>query len=252
LRDAATDASVEVDASDAGAAEETGSDAASTQQQDSGNDGGVSDGASLPDSASDAGSTSDAAVTCPAGLDGGAGCAELLVPLSGSGQQAHFMFSPPSTVDVTGGTITAVVIAPGATAGVVQAYVQHGASPDGGAGGYSPSFLGWKDLAGLSTWTTLSWPVKSAFDNTGIARIGLSVESGSATDASTFQQPATALYVASITATGPDGGAPVASLLFDGATTISRGTYPASQIFWLNTSDTPYVTQSSVTWLPSP
>jgi hypothetical protein len=237
-----------VDASDAGTVEETSSDGPATQPQDASSDSGGSDSASSDaGSSSDAGPSSDA--TCPSGLDGGTGCAELLVPLSGSGQQAHFMFSPPSSVDLTGGTITAVVIAPGATAGVVQAYVQHGANPDGGPGGYSPSFLGWKDITALSSWTTLSWPVKSTFDNTGIARIGLSVESGSATDASTFQQPATAVYVASITATGPDSGAPVASLVFDNSGTVSPSTYPAADIFWLNTADTPYVAQSSVIWL---
>jgi hypothetical protein len=190
---------------------------------------------------------------CPAGIPGGAtGCAVVAVPLSGASQSSHFVIQlSPGLVDFTGATISVVAIAPGATSGVLQAYIQHGPSfPDGGSAGYSGSYLGWSNLSSDSTWQTLSWTVSPTFDNTGVAYLGLSVESGLATGTSTFEQPATTVYIASITVNAGDSGTPVYSLGFGSSGAVSQALY-ANNALWLNTND-PSVAGSSVGWLPAP
>jgi hypothetical protein len=218
--------------SDSGGSDSGGSDSASS-------DAGVSDGSS--DAASEA--SDGATASCPPGLGdaGGGGCAVLSVPLSGSGQKAWFDIDVPTT-DFTGATITAQVIAPAATAGVLQAFVQAGAD-----GGYALDFLGWKNLTGATSWTTLSWTVSNA--DTQEQRLGLSLESGGVTDASVFEQPATVVYINQITVTlgGASTSTPVGPWTFPSASSISASQY--ANVLWLDTSDSP-LAGSSLTWLP--
>jgi hypothetical protein len=190
---------------------------------------------------------------CPAGIPSGeTGCAAIAVPLSGPSQSSHFVVQlSPGLVDFTGATISVVAIAPGAPSGVLQAYVQHGATlADGGTANYSESFRGWRNLSSDSTWQTITWTMDSTFDNTSVNYLGMSVESGSATDASTFEQPATTIYIASITVTAGDSSTPVYSIDFGTSGTVSQAKY-ANNAIWLNTNDAA-VAGSSVTWLAAP
>ncbi len=173
------------------------------------------------------------------------------MPLSSGSQSSHFVVQmSPNLVDFTGATITVVAIAPGATSGVIQAYVQHGASfADGGSASYSESFLGWRNLSADSAWQTITWTVNSGFDNTGINYLGMSIESGGATDASTFEQPATTIYIQSITVTAGDSTTPVYSIDFGASSSVSQAKY-ANNAMWLNSNDS-FVAGSSVTWLPA-
>jgi hypothetical protein len=174
------------------------------------------------------------------------------VPLSGASQSSHFVIQlSPNLVDFTGATISIVAIAPGAASGVLQAYIQHGASfADGASAGYLGSYLGWRNVSSDSTWQTISWTVSPTFDNTGVDYLGLSVESGLATGTSTFEQPATTVYVASITVTAADSSTPIYSLGFGSSGSVSQALY-ANNAIWLNTND-PSVTGSSVSWLAAP
>jgi hypothetical protein len=172
------------------------------------------------------------------------GCARLTVPLGSAGAAAHFIIDLATPVDFTGATITAEVIAPAAQAGALQAFVQHGADA-----GYSQSFLGWKKLDAATSWTTLSWNVSGTFDNTGITRLGMSVENGIAADASaSFEQPATVVYIASIEATPTNPS--IGPYSFASSTSVAPATpkYPTG-LLWLNTDDTP-VAGSSLDWVP--
>jgi hypothetical protein len=173
----------------------------------------------------------------------------LSVPLSGGGQSTHYVVTIDPMIDFTGATIAAQVIAPGGTSGILQAYVQQGNVTDGGSGGGSESFLGSKSLSGEQTWTTETWSVDATFDNTGIQSLGMSIESGSASDASTFEQPDTVVYISSIVVTTNSGT--IYAISFDGSDTVSTATFPAPDIMWLNSTDT-YLAGSTLGWLPAP
>ena len=239
---------------DAGA--DTGADAGADTGADAGADTGTDAGAdtgSGADAGADTGADATVTAACPAGIPGGGtGCAVLTVPLSGASQSAHFVVQlSPNLVDFTGATISVVAIAPGAAAGVLQAYIQHGATlADGGSGGYSGSYLGWSTLSADSSWQTLTWPVKPASDNTSINYLGMSVESGPATGTSTFEQPATAVYIASITVTAADGSTPIYSIDFGASGSVSQAMY-ANNALWLNGNDGP-LAGSTLGWLAAP
>jgi hypothetical protein len=177
------------------------------------------------------------------------GCAVLGVPLNGGGQSTHYVVTLDPTIDLTGATIAAQVIAPGGTSGILQAYVQNSDPTDGGSGGFAESFLGWKSLSGERTWTTETWTVDATFDNTGIQSLGMSIESGSASDASAFEQPDTVVYVASIDVTTSSGT--IYSISFDASGTVSTTTSPGPDIMWLNSTE-PYLAGSTLSWLPAP
>jgi hypothetical protein len=105
-------------------------------------------------------------------------------------------------------------------------------------------------LATDTSWTTLTWTVSSTFDNTGITRLGMSVENGLAGDASgTFEQPATVVYIASITVTPSNPS--IGPYSFASSTSVSgtaTPTYPPG-LLWLNTDDAP-VAGSVLDWVP--
>jgi hypothetical protein len=104
-------------------------------------------------------------------------------------------------------------------------------------------------LANDTSWTTLTWTVSSTFDNTGITRLGMSVENGLIGDAGgTFEQPATVIYIASITVTPSNPS--IGPYSFATATSVGPATpkYP-SGVLWLNTDDNP-VAGSALDWVP--
>jgi hypothetical protein len=153
----------------------------------------------------------------------------------------HFVALLPSAVDLSGATITAKVYAPGATAGVIQAYVQQNALT------YTQLLLGERNLIGTSSWTTFSWTVATPEFASGprAGRIGLSVETGGATGP--FQQPETIIYVSQITATLPDASAYVFD--FDTPSTVDATmNFPSDAgELWLNKDD-PHLPGSSLAY----
>gem|GEM_PF-1431892 len=221
--------------SDGASSDGASSDGASSDGSSS--DGSSSDGSSSDGSfdTSDGGGLSDAAPTS---------CAELTVPLATESGSTHFIVVLSGSPDLTTATITAEVYAPQATAGVVQAFIQQGS-----ANSYTETFLGWKSLTSTSSWTVLSWTVSGA-NATAIERVGLSIETGLASDASaSFEQPDTIIYVGGISIAGASPS--VGTLLFDASSTVGADIpkYPPGEL-WMNTDDS-YVAGSSLVWDPA-
>src|ERR1019366_7968283 len=188
------DASSEAAASEAGGPDASNADASDASFASDSSDGGMQ--------------------KCPAGLGaaGAGGCAVLGATLSGSGNQAHFFFDLPGT-NMTGATVTATFIAPNATGGEIQTWLQNAST-------YAlDAVSGFHQLSTLtSSWTTITLTTTgSTVTNEG--RIGIDIEAGSSTS---FEQPATVVYMASVTVTMPgDAAAPVGPYTFPNASSVS-------------------------------
>jgi hypothetical protein len=176
----------------------------------------------------------------------GAGCAKLSVPLTASGDKAHFVISLTSPADLSGATISMRLYVKAGTGGSIFNYVQ-----DSG----TFHFLGVpaaqrRLLSASSGWSTLSWDVGAEPDSgstgivkTSIKNIGIELN---AQPSSAWTNP-TIIYVDSITVASP-----ALAFTFDATasvyTTPTTSSAPA-QALWLNngTSDTT-ATGASVSW----
>jgi hypothetical protein len=224
------DASSEAAASEAGGPDASNADASDASFASDSSDGGMQ--------------------KCPAGLGaaGAGGCAVLGATLSGSGNQAHFFFDLPGT-NMTGATVTATFIAPNATGGEIQTWLQNAST-------YAlDAVSGFHQLSTLtSSWTTITLTTTgSTVTNEG--RIGIDIEAGSSTS---FEQPATVVYLASVTVTMPgDAAAPVGPYTFPNASSVSACVSDGGMCAEMYTSNLfldvgQYDTNipASLTWMP--
>ena len=238
--------------------------AAGTAGQDggagsSGADGSVGSGGTAGQDAGSAGADGSVGSAGTAGSDAGGsdaadaatesctGCARLSVPLAGANDRAHFIIlnSPLLNLSATTATITFRVFVRAGTRGSFQGYVQHGANPDGGSGGFAQFFQGWQELSNISGFQNIVWNIGSAvtsFDKTVIERIGIEITGSDTKDSGAWTNP-TIVYVDSIlVSNGP-------SFTFDTSGTISSSTTNApAGVMFLNSFDGP-VAGSQVTWL---
>jgi hypothetical protein len=180
------------------------------------------------------GGPADARADAPVVPDGGfASCAEISVPLAATGQTTDFTINLTRAFDFTNATVNIAVYAPGATGGYIDPYVQN----DGN--GYPRFQLGPQALSNFGAWSFISLTVPAtgtgSMDPTKVFYLGVTIEGG--TNATTFEQPNTVVYIGEIIVTGATPG--VQPFVFNSASTLSTTGNVPENVFWLNTNDSP-------------
>lgn len=168
------------------------------------------------------------------------GCALISVPFTATNQSAQglIIFSPQVDIlDATNPVLTIRGMAPGATAGILQAFVQQN------SGSYSMCFRGWTQLSSLGTLQDIVIPLGPCTTETSIGRVGLQLLSGST--AATWANP-TLFYIDSITLSGASGT--VAPWTFSAESSIAQMDYPGNDIFWLGNRST-FPAGTTLSWI---
>jgi hypothetical protein len=131
-------------------------------------------------------------IACP-------GCAVITIPYTENNQEAVGLvhFSPSVNIDLQPATLTIRGMAPDATGGVLQAYLQRNNTP---SGSYALCFQGWVNLTGLGTLQDIVIPLDCSTEGNagvGIGRVALSIKNLDGDWASP-----TTFYIDSITLSG--------------------------------------------------
>jgi hypothetical protein len=178
-----------------------------------------------------------------AGAEVCSGCARLSVPLASATDQAHFLVTLPANTDFTTAVVTFRVLCKAGSGGQLRGYVQHGGSPD-----FDFRLIGITELAGLGSWTSVSYDLSEVtdYDKTVVRRVGVEI---TGKGSSTWLNP-TIVYLDSIEITNTALDPSIFG--FDDAASIfvtPSTAGPPDQRLWMNDATNDSNVAATLSWL---